>query len=287
MNYRKYTKRNLRSSFLSSFFSGLSITNWIIFINLIMYVFLIIALSINQNFLSYVALNPDNLFSGKYVWTLVTHMFSHVWFFHLFFNMFSLFFIGNFVEKIIGRKRFFWFYLIAGLIGGIFFSVLSFYFGSSFIGARLFGSPAISGVGASGAIFGLLGLLALLTPNAKVFLIVGPLVAIIIQSILSSFLPQGAVLNIIDLIVSIYFFVSLIAIFSFSPRFRKLAIPLEMPFWVLPFIAIIPLVLIGLFVELPIGNMAHLGGLIAGIIFGLYLRNRYKKKVYLLNRMIR
>jgi len=63
---------------------------------------------------------------------------------------------------------------------------------------------------------------------------------------------------------------------------KKWALPLEMPFWILPFVAIIPLVIIGLFFDLPIGNMAHLGGVIAGICYGFYLRIRYKKKTQMI-----
>ena len=74
--------------------------------------------------------------------------------------------------------------------------------------------------------------------------------------------------------------------FSFNPRTRKIAVPVGMPFWLLPIIAIVPLVIIGLFVQLPIGNTAHLGGLLAGLIYGLYLRMKYKKKVEVLNRML-
>jgi membrane associated rhomboid family serine protease len=66
---------------------------------------------------------------------------------------------------------------------------------------------------------------------------------------------------------------------SFNERTRKIGVPVEMPFWLLPILAIVPLIIIGLFVELPIGNMAHLGGLVAGILYGLFLRTRYKNKV--------
>jgi len=38
---------------------------------------------------------------------------------------------------------------------------------------------------------------------------------------------------------------------------------------------------------LPIGNAAHLGGLIVGILFGFYLRIRYKEKVALLDKHFR
>jgi len=66
--------------------------------------------------------------------------------------MISLFFIGNFVEKLIGRRRFFWLYIIAGLFAGLFFVFLAYFFGNSVIGAKIFGNPLVSAVGASGAI---------------------------------------------------------------------------------------------------------------------------------------
>ena len=60
--------------------------------------------------------------------------------------------------------------------------------------------------------------------------------------------------------------------------------PLAMPFWILPIVAIVPLVVIGLFVNLPIGNTAHFGGLIAGIVYGKYLKNKYKNKTEIISK---
>ena len=88
---------------------------------------------------------------------------------HLFVNMISLFFIGNFVEKLVGRKRFFWLYMLSGLFAGLLFVFLAYFFGVSELGARIFGSPEIFAVGASGAIFALAGLLAVLTPKLRVY----------------------------------------------------------------------------------------------------------------------
>jgi membrane associated rhomboid family serine protease len=199
-------------------------------------------------------------------------------------NMFSLFFIGNFIERLIGRKRFFGLYIVAGIFAGLFYVFLSYYFGSSLIGAKLFGTPETYAVGASGAIFSLLGLLAVLTPYNSVYLIVGPLIALTLQGFISSIISSKGVLSILDLLLSVYILVSIFSVFSFNESIRRIALPVKMRFWVLPIVAIVPLILVGLFVDLPIGNSAHVGGLIAGLIFAFYLKRKYKNKTALISK---
>ena len=91
-----------------------------------------------ETVLRYVALSPD-LFVQGFIWTLLTSMFIHGGFAHLFVNMISMFFIGGLVEKLIGRKRFLWFYLGSGLIAGLFFV------GFAFLGVFVPGVGAIFG----------------------------------------------------------------------------------------------------------------------------------------------
>jgi rhomboid protease GluP len=81
--------------------------------------------------------------AGGQVWLLLSSMFLHSGFIHLALNMLSLYFLGSFVEQAFGKSRFLALYLCSGLAGGIAYL----YFGA-------FDRPA---VGASGAIFGLLG----------------------------------------------------------------------------------------------------------------------------------
>ena len=88
------------------------------------------------------ALIPALVAEGQ-AWRLVSSVFLHSGFLHLALNMLSLYFLGSFVENAFGRGRFLALYLLSGLSGGIAYL----YFGG-------FGVPA---VGASGAIFGLLG----------------------------------------------------------------------------------------------------------------------------------
>jgi membrane associated rhomboid family serine protease len=275
------------SLFFGSWLKNLNITGWLIIINIAVYIIeMFIGYNPNDcfnNICNYLAIQPYNLFVNNYYWTLITSMFSHGGFPHLFINMVSLYFIGNFLETIIGKRRFFWLYMLSGIFAGLFFTLLAFYFGNSYLGIRIFGSVTAFAVGASGAIFALAGALALLTPRNKVYLIAGPIIGIVLESILGIFIKSAALFNIIDFLLYAYVFFCIFSMFSFNPFLRKLALPIKMSFWVLPVAAIIPLVVIGLFLPLPIGNMAHLGGLIAGALYGLYLRIRYKKKTQLIS----
>lgn len=284
---RIYTRKRLKPNPFSKIFRKISLTNWLIIVNFLVFILIYIAMGFfgQDQVVNFMALQPNNFFSGK-VWTLLTSMFAHTASWHLLANMVSLFFIGNFTEKLIGRKRFFWLYLLSGLFAGLFYVTLSFFFGYGFA-ARIFLSPDVYAVGASGAIFALLGLLAIMTPFNKVYLISGPLFALIIYYTFSAIFPTAPFLQVLNLIAFIYIIFSILIIFSFNPRLVKLAIPIEMPFWVLPLIAIIPLIIIGLFVPLPIGNTAHLGGLIAGLAYAQYLRKKYKKKTNMIRKYFR
>lgn len=281
-NLKGYTKRRIRNNFFGDLLRK-SITNWIILANVIVFVivfFMIQYLGLEKT-LSLVALQTNGFLSGK-IWTVLTSMFVHFELWHLLANMVSLYFLGNFVEKLIGKKRMIWFYIISGIFAGLFYVFLSYCFGTSPLGMRLVGSPETYAVGASGAIFALLGLLALLTPKYPVYLIAGPIVAIIIQAILPNLISAQGILSIADIVISAYVLIAIFSMLSQSRSLIKIGLPVKMKLWVLPIVAIVPLIVIGLFVELPIGNTAHLGGLIAGLIYAGYLRNKYKKKTSLM-----
>lgn len=261
----------------------LNITLLLIIINSLIFFITSIISSIYPNLYNYFALTPALILQGKNLWTLLTSMFIHANLAHLFFNMISLFFVGTFVERIIGKKRFLWFYLISGIFAGIFLSVLSGLFGFG-IGAKIFGNPSLMGVGASGAIFGLIGLLAVLIPKKKIYLIIGPLIAIIIQSTADTLFPGNSLILVVDSLLEIYVLVSIFTMFSPNPKIRLTSLPIELSFWLLPIVSIVPLIIVGFFVDLPIGNMAHVGGLIAGLIYGFFLRRRYQNKTKYLSK---
>jgi membrane associated rhomboid family serine protease len=88
-------------------------------------------------------------------WTLVTYMFVHAGFFHLFFNMLILFFFGPPLEGMWGGREFLKFYIVSGLGGAL----LSYFFA--------FHSPI---VGASGAIYGVMLAFAMNWPNMSIYI---------------------------------------------------------------------------------------------------------------------
>jgi membrane associated rhomboid family serine protease len=94
------------------------------------------------------------------LYTLFTSMFIHGGFAHIFGNMFVFFFVGIALEERIGFKKFLIIYLIAGICGSITQAVLHL---NSFI-------PMI---GASGAIFGVMGALAYAYPRDEVVMPIG------------------------------------------------------------------------------------------------------------------
>jgi membrane associated rhomboid family serine protease len=79
---------------------------------------------------------------------LVTAMFLHASFIHLLFNMLALYWLGSVVEQAIGTGRFLLVYFVAGIAGSAV--------------ALVFTGPIAVTVGASGAIYGIMGALLIL-----------------------------------------------------------------------------------------------------------------------------
>ena len=216
-------------------FGSLSVTAKIIIFTSIFSIVEFVLIALRPESIDYLALKPSNILAGKYLWTLITHMFAHGGIGHLLINMFVLFSLGGLCERIIGKKRFFWFYVVSGLVAGILSVIFAEYFGVTELGARIFGGPEVYMVGASGAIFAIAGLFVVLLPRLRFAIIF-------------------------------------------------------LPFWSFPAYIIIPVVLILTWVasvaaDLPIGNMAHFGGFLMGLLYGTYLKMKYKRKVQMLQKM--
>ncbi|VVB57971.1 Rhomboid family protein [Candidatus Anstonella stagnisolia] len=102
-------------------------------------------------------LNPKTVLSAP--WQLVTSMFLHGSLTHIFFNGFTLIMFGPLLEQLIGGRKFLEVYFGTGILGGLLY-LAGIYFG---ITAPL---PAL---GASGALMGVLGTLAVLRPNMQLY----------------------------------------------------------------------------------------------------------------------
>lgn len=116
-------------------------------------------------------------------WTIVTNLFVHAGLWHIIANMFTLYFFGTYIYKLVGEGRFLITYFGGGILGNILFILL--------------GPPFSIAVGASGAIFALGGVLTVMRPRLKVFVFPIPVplplwVVVIGGFIILSFLPSVA-----------------------------------------------------------------------------------------------
>lgn len=180
------------------------VTKWIIIINVVVFLLTYLLLpNLMYHLAAYFPLSP----SFK-IWQVVTHMFVHGGWMHLFFNMFTLYSFGPVLEKVLGDRKYLSFYLVCGLGSfllynlWIYFQVQAdantlanmginpapiisradfFHFDEAYYngltpeGQSLFRTVANPMVGASGAIFGVLTAFAILFPNAELMIMFIPI----------------------------------------------------------------------------------------------------------------
>ena len=120
--------------------------------------------------------------SGFYPFQLLTYMFMHGNFSHLFFNMFALWMFGNTLENMWGPKRFLIFYLLCGIGAGLIQEGVQYLeyvtslqqYQTVNIGDRIISMDEylnlMTTVGASGAIYGLLLAFGMMFPNSMIYL---------------------------------------------------------------------------------------------------------------------
>jgi membrane associated rhomboid family serine protease len=108
-------------------------------------------------------------------WRLFTSMFLHYGPIHLAFNMLALWWFGSAVEGVLGRGRYLLLYIVSGLAGSA--------------GALLF-SPESATVGASGALFGILGA-ALVLERQRTYVFGGGALGIIALNLIFTFAIPG------------------------------------------------------------------------------------------------
>ncbi len=94
-------------------------------------------------------------------WTIITYMFLHGGFGHLFFNMLALFFFGPRLENRLGGGHFLALYFAAGITGAVLSLIES---------LTPLGSPFTQTVGASGAVFGVMLGFAYYWPRDRIYI---------------------------------------------------------------------------------------------------------------------
>jgi membrane associated rhomboid family serine protease len=100
-------------------------------------------------FTDYFLLNEMSFFEP---WRFLTSIFLHGGFGHLLYNLFALALFGSILEKLVGGRNFLLVFFSTGLIANLF--SINFY---------------SSSLGASGAIFGVIGALIVVRPNLPIF----------------------------------------------------------------------------------------------------------------------
>lgn len=152
-----------------------TVTKNLVAINILMF----IATLINENFMvaNFAMFYPASPFFKP--WQILTHMFMHGGFWHIFFNMYSLLMFGSILERSLGPKKFLLFYFVTGL------GAVALHTGVEWMQARVFiANGAVDAyrqllmtptLGASGAIYGVLIGFAMLYPQARLILIFPPI----------------------------------------------------------------------------------------------------------------
>lgn len=119
--------------------------------------------------------------SGFRPYQLLTYMFMHANFAHIFFNMFALWMFGNVLENIWGPKRFLIFYLVCGVGAGLTQELVQYIqyttqlaqYDQVNLGGNIVSMDSylnlMTTVGASGAVYGILLAFGMMFPNSLIY----------------------------------------------------------------------------------------------------------------------
>lgn len=99
----------------------------------------------------------SDFYRSGFVWQIVTYMFLHANLIHLLFNMLVLYFLGTEIEQTLGGRNFLTVYMVSGILGGL-----------GWLGLTDSGIC----IGASGAVFGLLGAYVAMFPNRYITVLI-------------------------------------------------------------------------------------------------------------------
>jgi membrane associated rhomboid family serine protease len=149
MSDSSFLRRPIRYSFFNA-------TLYLIAVNVL--VFLLTFVSGRAG--AYLALIPAYVLQANAWWQIVTYMFVHANFWHIFLNMFTLFMFGVQLERRMGSGEFLVFYLVSGIGAGLATVLIN----------TATGQGMVPVVGASGAIFAVLLGFASFFPDVRIFI---------------------------------------------------------------------------------------------------------------------
>ena len=144
--------------------AGAPVVKWLLIVNLGVFV-LGLLLDLRGAFQAVGCFTVEKGILGFQIWRFITFQFLHANFGHLFFNSIAIYFFGAFVEQQLRSRAFLAFYLLCGGAGALGYAVL------------VSSNPSYSDVGvvgASGGIFGILAIAALIAPDMRVQLLFPP-----------------------------------------------------------------------------------------------------------------
>jgi membrane associated rhomboid family serine protease len=155
-----------------------TVTRNLLIINVLVFIFTLVIPSAT----SYLGLHfvlADNF----RIWQLLTYMFVHGGFTHIFFNMFALWMFGRVMENVWGPRKFLYYYLVCGIGAGIMQELAqlgTYYFEGLYAYEHVNTGTAIittgeylnlwNTVGASGAVYGILLAFGMTFPNERIFI---------------------------------------------------------------------------------------------------------------------
>lgn len=134
----------------------------------------------SYNMSAYLGANSIAIFQYHEYWRLFTSMFAHANLLHLLVNMYSLHIIGSQIENYMGKIRFLVIYLFSGILGSLLSVAMN--------------DLNILSVGASGAIFGLMGSLLYFGYHYRVYLsnaLKSQIIPLIMVNLLFGFMIEG------------------------------------------------------------------------------------------------
>lgn len=153
----------IKSGSLLSILFIMNVVIWLLMLlfPLVDYLYALPAGSAKAGWLEWLALSSQWDVVLQRPWTVLTYMFLHDGFWHIFFNMVMLYFGGAMCCRYLGSRRFGWIYFFSGIVGGLLYLLVY----NAFPIGQL---QTSSLVGASAAVLGVFVATAVYIPNQEV-----------------------------------------------------------------------------------------------------------------------